>query len=395
MGFLSTRMTSAHSQYNYNRRNSTSATPYTIPIKHQHQHHHHHSHSKSHHNSYHNSYGNGNGYHGAQGHNSNYQGHTPTYQSPPYQDQFQSQQFQYQPHQKYALGHNYPEYGSQRRRHSQASESRPFFKSEFGPGEDVEYEDDEVEGTMMSSSVPTLSREFVVRRISEGESGRLKQELKCEACGKGYKHISSLAKHLWEHTPEWNVTKKLLISKHQQVQLLEAASILVGMNEIPEGSRRNSVFQEEDCSNNNTPEPYNSASPLFKITEPSTGQNYQCQRSNSISQYPPTTETSSSIPKTEPGVQYLTGGYLDNGTGTIKEHERVTTIGAEHQPSYSNSENDPESADSPQGSNTSSMTSRLGSRSNSISHGKFNSASHITPKKSNDSFNDEIIGKME
>lgn len=86
----------------------------------------------------------------------------------------------------------------------------------------------------LSASVPVLSREFVVRRISEGETGRLKEELKCEACGKGYKHISSLAKHLWEHTPEWNVTKKLLISKHQQVQLLEAASILVSMNDRDE-----------------------------------------------------------------------------------------------------------------------------------------------------------------
>lgn len=81
------------------------------------------------------------------------------------------------------------------------------------------------------SSVPHLSRKFVARRISEGETGRLKEELKCQACGKGYKHVSSLAKHLWEHTPEWNVTSKLLISKHQQVQLLEAASILVSMNE--------------------------------------------------------------------------------------------------------------------------------------------------------------------
>lgn len=34
----------------------------------------------------------------------------------------------------------------------------------------------------------------------------------------------------WEHTPEWAITSKLLISKHQQVQLLEAASVLVGMN---------------------------------------------------------------------------------------------------------------------------------------------------------------------
>ena len=36
--------------------------------------------------------------------------------------------------------------------------------------------------------------------------------------------------HSWEHTPEWQLTSKLLISKHQQVQLLEAASVLVAMN---------------------------------------------------------------------------------------------------------------------------------------------------------------------
>ncbi|KAL9016192.1 MAG: hypothetical protein Q9185_006465 [Variospora sp. 1 TL-2023] len=35
----------------------------------------------------------------------------------------------------------------------------------------------------------------------------------------------------WEHRPEWSYTSKLLISKHQQVQLLEAASVLVGMNQ--------------------------------------------------------------------------------------------------------------------------------------------------------------------
>lgn len=85
-----------------------------------------------------------------------------------------------------------------------------------------------------NSGYPQLSRKFVARRISEGETGRLKEELKCQACGKGYKHVSSLAKHLWEHTPEWSVTSKLLISKHQQVQLLEAASILVSMNENEE-----------------------------------------------------------------------------------------------------------------------------------------------------------------
>ena len=34
----------------------------------------------------------------------------------------------------------------------------------------------------------------------------------------------------WEHDPAWAITSKLLISKHQQVQLLEAASVLVNMN---------------------------------------------------------------------------------------------------------------------------------------------------------------------
>ena len=40
----------------------------------------------------------------------------------------------------------------------------------------------------------------------------------------------------WEHTPEWSYTSKLLISKHQQVQLLEAASVLVAMNNNPDAA---------------------------------------------------------------------------------------------------------------------------------------------------------------
>ncbi|KAL1873458.1 hypothetical protein VTK73DRAFT_956 [Phialemonium thermophilum] len=74
-----------------------------------------------------------------------------------------------------------------------------------------------------------------IRRASDGqplgkEGRKNRPELRCEKCGKGYKHSSCLTKHLWEHTPEWNLTSKLLISKHQQVQLLEAASVLVAMN---------------------------------------------------------------------------------------------------------------------------------------------------------------------
>lgn len=111
------------------------------------------------------------------------------------------------------------------------------------------------------------------RRASEGSHLRTTgsrretgNELRCETCGKAYKHSSCLTKHLfvslslfrrlgmslaflgavpvgrmklranvmtrsWEHTPEWSFTSKLLMSKHQQVQLLEAASVLVAMNQ--------------------------------------------------------------------------------------------------------------------------------------------------------------------
>ncbi|SCZ91439.1 BZ3500_MvSof-1268-A1-R1_Chr1-2g01409 [Microbotryum saponariae] len=41
-----------------------------------------------------------------------------------------------------------------------------------------------------------------------------------------YKHAACLQKHRWEHTEQWQEASKLLLSKHQQVQLLEAAAIL-------------------------------------------------------------------------------------------------------------------------------------------------------------------------
>ncbi|CZS95753.1 hypothetical protein WAI453_001579 [Rhynchosporium graminicola] len=79
------------------------------------------------------------------------------------------------------------------------------------------------------------SKQARMRRASEGQhvtkDGKKANDLKCEKCGKGYKHSSCLSKHLWEHTPQWTLTSKLLISKHQQVQLLEAASVLVAMNQ--------------------------------------------------------------------------------------------------------------------------------------------------------------------
>ncbi|KAJ7833321.1 hypothetical protein B0H14DRAFT_1166058 [Mycena olivaceomarginata] len=63
---------------------------------------------------------------------------------------------------------------------------------------------------------------------------------KCEACSKIYRHPSCLIKHRWEHTPHWRTLSSLphpgpggsagagtgVLSKHAQVQLLEAAAIL-------------------------------------------------------------------------------------------------------------------------------------------------------------------------
>ncbi|KAF9925467.1 hypothetical protein FBU30_004747 [Linnemannia zychae] len=54
---------------------------------------------------------------------------------------------------------------------------------------------------------------------------------KCPDCGKVYKHAASLQKHRWEHSIYWKPAAKFLLSKHQQVQLMEAAAILLGMDE--------------------------------------------------------------------------------------------------------------------------------------------------------------------
>lgn len=150
-----------------------------------------------------------------------------------------------------------------------------------------------VPGLKLSATVPSLPRSLVLRRISEGESGRLKELLSCEACGKSYKHISSLAKHLWEHTPEWNMTKKLLISKHQQVQLLEAASILVSMNE-PEEAEVSENLRFSDTFDS------------FKDHDIDAPEGSSNRRSYSVSEYPPTM-----IPSTYSPMPGHVGGYID------------------------------------------------------------------------------------
>ncbi|KAF9945524.1 hypothetical protein BGZ72_001255 [Mortierella alpina] len=60
---------------------------------------------------------------------------------------------------------------------------------------------------------------------------------KCMDCGKVYKHPNCLWKHRWLHSVYWKGATKFLLSKHQQVQLMEAAAILLGMDESREGDK--------------------------------------------------------------------------------------------------------------------------------------------------------------
>lgn len=54
-----------------------------------------------------------------------------------------------------------------------------------------------------------------------------KDEFICPECGKKYKHPYALSKHSWEHTNHWKTTSEWNYSKHEQVQILEAASVLM------------------------------------------------------------------------------------------------------------------------------------------------------------------------
>lgn len=66
---------------------------------------------------------------------------------------------------------------------------------------------------------------------SGGIKGRRKgMVFKCENCSKEYRHPSCLVKHRWEHSPHWREPTQISMSKHQQVQMLEAAAILSHMD---------------------------------------------------------------------------------------------------------------------------------------------------------------------
>ena len=72
----------------------------------------------------------------------------------------------------------------------------------------------------------------------------------CEVCGKVYKHRNCLSKHRWEHHDAWEHTKKVCQTKHQQVQLLEAAQVLAEiMLGVQPGHRRH--LESDDNGDDN------------------------------------------------------------------------------------------------------------------------------------------------
>ncbi|KAJ4481033.1 hypothetical protein J3R30DRAFT_2393449 [Lentinula aciculospora] len=81
-------------------------------------------------------------------------------------------------------------------------------------------------GSAPASAPAVMSQTINSKPISIKNGKKRGIEHKCEGCSKIYRHPSCLIKHRWEHTPHWRESSKYVLSKHQQVQLLEAAAIL-------------------------------------------------------------------------------------------------------------------------------------------------------------------------
>jgi hypothetical protein len=129
--------------------------------------------------------------------------------------------------------------GSRKTTESHSMNARPnmhsyFERSSSGPGPDSEaLEDNSLDEDQSSSKdLNTKSRN---RRASEGsylikgEGKKSSSELRCDTCGKGYKHSSCLTKHLYDDV-------EMPFSVH--------ALIATGGSMIPRGqSHPNSLFQ--------------------------------------------------------------------------------------------------------------------------------------------------------
>ncbi|KAL5343340.1 hypothetical protein BJX70DRAFT_393907 [Aspergillus crustosus] len=185
-----------------------------------------------------------------------------------------------------------------------------------------------VDGSVSPSKpVSTKNRN---RRASEGshlvkgEGKGSRPDLRCDRCGKG-----------WEHDPAWAITSKLLISKHQQVQLLEAASVLVTMNvddpteECPEAESEtssaspdaSSEFRDGLSSTKTTPPPMDEDisddDMSLELEKPFGGNNVGPQYSHSFQSIPSSSFTGSA-PWHSPAFSHFRHSSIDTRPSTAE-----------------------------------------------------------------------------
>ncbi|KAG1472789.1 hypothetical protein G6F56_001324 [Rhizopus delemar] len=88
------------------------------------------------------------------------------------------------------------------------------------------------------------------RRVIVSESPKSTLQIaggyQCIDCGKIYKHPNCLTKHQWEHSEEWEYTSKFLLTKHQQVQMLEAATILMNLDKVNNQDEDDIISDNDD-----------------------------------------------------------------------------------------------------------------------------------------------------
>ncbi|KFH62897.1 hypothetical protein MVEG_11421 [Podila verticillata NRRL 6337] len=142
----------------------------------------------------------------------------------PQQPQQSQQQQQQQPH--YDQGFNGPPRTSQGpERYPMPPSSRRHSNSRHGSSM-VDDDEDEDDGEIKQESNRAHPSDGAAKNDNSEHEVH-----KCMDCGKVYKHPNCLWKHRWEHSTYWKSATKFLLSKHQQVRMMEAAAILLGIDE--------------------------------------------------------------------------------------------------------------------------------------------------------------------
>ncbi|GAA94314.1 uncharacterized protein L969DRAFT_90015 [Mixia osmundae IAM 14324] len=118
---------------------------------------------------------------------------------------------------------------------AQGPQRMPSRSSAFADSDDEEQdEENEEEARAPRRCARGETRQVAAPRESSGSrSSGGRKTLQCEKCAKVYRHPQCLIKHRWQHTMYWKEASKLMLSKHQQVELLEAAAILVNPQSLP------------------------------------------------------------------------------------------------------------------------------------------------------------------